>query len=276
MKGLMVSKSTEMPLFDQICGDGPLILNVPHAGTDLPDFLRDALHPDALDLRDTDWHMDRIARDVLPKGASLMAARVSRYVVDLNRPGDDIPLYAGATTGLISTIDFDGTPLYRDGMEPDAEARAARVVAFWEPYHAALAAEINRIRAAHGYCLLLDVHSIRSHVPRLFDGRLPDLNLGTNSGAACAAKLSDAAFAALQDSGFSAVRDGRFKGGHITRHYGDPEYGVHALQIEIAQECYMIEHSPWTYVPEKADRLKVALARLVGAMTDFHPEGPQT
>lgn len=272
----MVSNSTEMPLFDQFCGDGPVLLNVPHAGTDVPDTLRDALRPEALDLRDTDWHMDRIAQDVLPQGASLMAARVTRYAVDLNRPDDDVPLYQTATTGLISTMDFDGTPLYRAGMEPGADARAARIAAYWAPYHAALQAEVDRIRERHGFCLLLDVHSIRSHVPRLFEGRLPDLNLGTNSGAACADALSDAAFAALQGHGFSVVRDARFKGGHITRHYGTPAQGVHALQIEIAQACYMVEHTPWTYLPDKADRLKVALAALVGAMTDFRPEGAQT
>lgn len=156
--------------------------------------------------------MNRIARDVLPQGGSLLAAKVSRYAVDLNRPDDDMPLYQTATTGLISTIDFDGKPLYRAGLEPDVQMRTARVTSYWRPYHAALSAEIARIRASHGYCLLLDLHSIRSHVPRLFEGRLPDLNLGTNSGASCADVLSDAAFAALQKTEFSAVRNGRFKG----------------------------------------------------------------
>ncbi|MBR9764428.1 MAG: N-formylglutamate deformylase [Rhodobacteraceae bacterium] len=264
--------SMETPLFYKLEGSSPLLLNVPHAGTDLPDSLRAALTEQALDLCDTDWHMDRIARDVLPEGASLMAARQSRYVVDLNRPADDLPLYSGNTTGLISTIDFDGTPLYRDGQEPDAAERAARIEDYWTPYHAALAAEIERIRALHGFCLMLDVHSIRSRVPRLFEGRLPDLNLGTNSGDSCAPALSDAAFAALEASRFSAVRNGRFKGGFITRHYGQPARGVHVLQIEIAQDCYMLEESPWTYLPERADQLKVALAGLIAAMTSFTPD----
>ncbi|WP_157019040.1 N-formylglutamate deformylase [Mesorhizobium xinjiangense] len=264
-----MGRELETPLFDRIAGDTPLLLNVPHAGTELPDSLRSRLCPEALDLRDTDWHMDRIARDILPDGASLMAARLSRYVVDLNRPKEDVPLYTGATTGLISTIDFDGTPIYREGKEPDEADRTARIADFWQPYHAALAAEIERIRSAHGFCLLLDVHSIRSRVPRLFEGRLPDLNLGTNSGASCARPLSDSAFEALEASCFSAVRDGRFKGGFITRHYGEPARNVHALQIEIAQDCYMLEESPWTYLPEKADRLKQALAALVAAMVEF-------
>ncbi|ATG46974.1 N-formylglutamate deformylase [Celeribacter ethanolicus] len=263
-------------VFEQICGSTPLLLNVPHAGTQVPDSLRAALTPGALDLSDTDWHMDRIARDLLPEGASLMVANVTRYAVDLNRPSDDKPLYAGATTGLMSTITFDGVPLYRPGAEPDAAEQAERIAAWWTPYHAALAAEIARIKAAHGYCVMLDMHSIRSQVPRLFEGRLPDLNLGTNSGAACAPGLSDAAFAALQASEYSAVRDGRFKGGYITRHYGQPEQNVHALQIEIAQECYMQEETPWSYIPERADRLKETLARLIAVMADFHPETEQS
>ncbi|MDK3016580.1 N-formylglutamate deformylase [Pseudodonghicola flavimaris] len=265
-------QSFENTVFNRLSGEGPVLLSVPHAGEILPDSLRAALTPEAAGLRDTDWHMDRIARDVLPEGGSLLAARVTRYAVDLNRSKDDTPLYTGATTGLISTIDFDGTPLYRPGAEPTATERAARIATYWEPYHAALAAEIDRIRAAHGYCLLLDVHSIRSRVPRLFEGRLPDLNLGTNSGASCAPALGEAAFAALQDSGFSAVRDARFKGGFITRHYGNPAQNVHALQIEIAQDCYMIEEHPWTYLPERADRLKDALSALIAVMTAFKPE----
>jgi len=263
---------TKSPLFDQIEGSTPLLLHVPHAGTVVPDSLRAALKPEALDLSDTDWHMDRIARDLLPDGASLMSARVTRYAVDLNRPSDDTPLYTGATTGLVSTIDFDGRPLYRPGAEPDETERGSRIADFWTPYHKALADEIERIRSVHGYCVMLDVHSIRSHVPRLFEGRLPDLNLGTNSGAACAQSLSDAALAALEESDFSVVRDGRFKGGYITRHYGQPSRNVHALQIEIAQAGYMLEETPWTYLPERADRLKEALARLVSVMAEFQPD----
>ncbi|MHA6346597.1 N-formylglutamate deformylase [Roseivivax sp. CAU 1761] len=259
-------------LFDHVPGDGPLLINVPHAGVALPAGLRRALRPEALDLCDTDWHMDRIARALRPAGATLMAARLSRYAVDLNRPADDAPLYDGASTGLVSTIDFDGRPLYRDGAEPDAAERAARIAAYWRPYHAALEAEIARIRARHGHCLLLDMHSIRSRIPRLFEGRLPDLNLGTNSGASCAPAVGQAAMAALDGDEFTAVRDGRFKGGFITRHYGDPARHVHALQIEIAQSCYMTEQSPWTYLPERAERLGAVLARLVAALTSFRPE----
>ncbi len=259
------------PLFDKISGSSPLLINVPHAGTELPDSLRDRLRPETLELRDTDWHMNRIARDILPEGASLIYARLSRYVIDLNRPVDDVPLYAGATTGLVSTIDFDGNPLYLPDQEPGIEERAVRIVEAWEPYHAALAAEIERIRGLHGYCLLLDMHSIRSHVPRLFEGQLHDLNLGSNSGASAAPKLVEAAFAALQASGLTVVCDGRFKGGFITRHYGQPARNVHALQIEIAQSTYMQECPPWTFEPGSVERLRGVLSRLVSVMTDYVP-----
>ncbi|MDK3073784.1 N-formylglutamate deformylase [Sedimentitalea sp. JM2-8] len=261
----------QRPLFEQIKGNTPLLLHVPHAGTEVPDSLRSALKPEALALSDTDWHMDRIARDLLPEGASLMRARVTRYAVDLNRPPDDTPLYSGATTGLISTIDFDGAPLYRPGAEPDSDEQTDRIATWWTPYHKALGEEIARIKAAHGFCVLLDMHSIRSHIPRLFEGRLPDLNLGTNSDTACQQSLSDAALAALQASNFSVVRNGRFKGGYITRHYGQPSRNEHALQIEIAQSCYMMEEAPWTYLPDRADRLKDALARLIAVLADFKP-----
>lgn len=262
----------ESPLFELTKGNTPLLLNVPHAGTVVPDSLREALRPEALELSDTDWHMDRIARDLLPDGASLMTARITRYAVDLNRPPDDTPLYKGATTGLISTIDFDGNPLYRPGAEPDAEEQANRVAKWWTPYHKALGEEIERIRSKHGYCVMLDVHSIRGLIPRLFEGHLPDLNLGTYSGAACPQTLSDAAFAALKASTFSVVRDGRFKGGYNTRHYAQPAQKVFTMQIEIAQRCYMQEETPWTYLPEPAGRLKEALARLVAVLAGYRPD----
>lgn len=257
--------------FDKISGSAPFLINVPHAGTELPESLRARLRPEALELRDTDWHMALIAREILPDNASLICARPSRYLIDLNRPLDDEPLYAGATTGLMSTIDFDGNPLYLPDQEPGSDERAARIAAVWEPYHAALAAEIDRIRNLHGYCLLLDMHSIRSQVPRLFEGQLPDLNLGSNSGASAASGLVEAAFASLQTSAFTAVCDGRFKGGYITRHYGQPARQVHALQIEIAQCTYMQESPPWTIEPAKKAPLKQVLSAFANTIKAYVP-----
>ena len=235
----------------------------------MPDGLTERLAPDARTLADTDWHMDELARAAAPAEATVMAARLSRYVVDLNRPNDDAPLYAGATTGVMSTIDFDGNPLYSPGREPDAQEQARRVATYWQPYHERLAAEVAAIRAGCGICVMLDVHSIRSQVPRLFDGVLPDLNLGTHEGASADPALVDAVWQVLQDSGRTAVRDGRFKGGHITRHYGRPADGVHVLQIEIAQHIYMEERPPWTLDRDGAARLQDILGRIMAAMTTF-------
>lgn len=244
-------------------GTAPVLLNVPHAGIRLPDALREQLRSDALELKDTDWHMDRLAQPCAALGASVMAAHFSRYVVDLNRSAEDTPLYSGPTTGLISQIDFDGRPLYRTGQEPDAAAAQARIKTYWAPYHQALEAEIQRITAKHGICILVDLHSIRSEVPRLFEGTLPDLNLGTNSGASTAARFEARAGQFLQSGSYSYVKNGRFKGGYITRHYGRPDQNIHALQLEIAQSTYMEEHAPWTLIPEKADRLGAMIEGLI-------------
>ena len=249
-------------------GTKPILVHVPHAGTRLPSSLKDRLREDALDLEDTDWHMADLAMPCGELGASVMAAQYSRYVVDLNRPAEDTPLYAGPTTGVASPITFDGKPLYRDGQEPDSVDVQARIETYWRPYHRVLEQEIERIRAAFGICVLLDLHSIRSRVPRLFDGVLPDLNLGTNDGASTAPRFETRAKAHLTSGDYSFVRNGRFKGGYITRHYGQPDRNIHAIQLEIAQSTYMVEQSPWDLVPDKADRLGATIRGLVTALLD--------
>lgn len=259
---------TAPELMTFVPGKTPVLLNVPHAGIVLPEEIRGRLRSDALELKDTDWHMDQLARPCADLGVGIIAAQYSRYVVDLNRSAEDTPLYAGPTTGLISQIDFDGRPLYRDGQEPGAEDIQARIQTYWAPYHQALGAEIQRLRAKYGICVLIDLHSIRSEVPRLFDGVLPDLNLGTNSGASTAQNFEACAERTLRASDYSFVKNGRFKGGYITRHYGQPDRNVHALQLEIAQSTYMEERGPWRLVPEKADRLGAMIKTLVAAVLE--------
>jgi N-formylglutamate amidohydrolase len=255
-------------LMTLVTGSKPVLLNVPHAGTMLPEAIKSRLRNDALELKDTDWHMDQLAAPCAELGASIMTAQYSRYVVDLNRSAEDTPLYAGPTTGLISQIDFDGRPLYQEGQEPDAEDVRERIQTYWTPYHQALEAEINRIKSHFGICLLIDLHSIRSRVPRLFDGVLPDLNLGTNSGASTAENFEVRAESTLRKSGYSLVKNDRFKGGYITRHYGQPDRNVHALQLEIAQSAYMKECAPWDLLPEKANRLGTTIKSLVSAIME--------
>jgi N-formylglutamate deformylase len=199
-------------------------------------------------------------------GASVLVPRHSRYVVDLNRPEDDTSLYPGRnTTGLCPAVRFSGDPVYPDGAAPDAAEVAARVERYWRPYHDALRGEIARLRAAHGRVVLWEGHSIRGEVPFLFEGRLPDLNLGTAGGASCSPALQGRLEAVLSAQGeYDWVANGRFKGGHITRHYGRPAEGVDAVQLEISQRNYMDEDS-FAWDEALASRLQVVLRGLLEA-----------
>jgi N-formylglutamate deformylase len=235
-------------MYTLIRGHSPLVLSLPHVGTVVPEDIAAQLTPAALALPDTDWHVDQLYDFAFEAGHTVIRAINSRYVIDLNRPSDDAALYpAGSnTSGLCPTLDFAGNPLYRTGIASLApEEIARRVATYWMPYHTELAAQIEAARKRHGHALLIDGHSIRSQVPRLFEGRLPDINIGTADGRSCSAAVRAGIREMLDaESAFSHVIDGRFKGGHITRHYGAPRAGVHAIQIELAQCAYMSEDSP--------------------------------
>ena len=249
-------------------GDTPLIVDVPHAGTYAPPEIAARLTPVAGAFPDTDWHVEKLFAFARGAGATLVAATHSRYVVDLNRDPSGAALYPGAdNTELCPTRTFADEPIYVAGAAPDADEVAARRGEYFEPYHRRLAAEVERVRMRHGYAILLDGHSIRSRVPRFFVGRLPDLNLGTTDGASCAPSVQNAAALVLAATAdFSCVVNGRFKGGYVTRHYGSPAHGVHALQLEIAQECYMIESPPYRWDAARARALTAVLERLVDAL----------
>ncbi len=254
-------------------GDGPVIVNVPHAGTHVPMLVAPLLAPEARALPDTDWHVEKLYAFAAEAGATLMCATHSRYVVDLNRDPSGAALYAGAdNTELCPTRTFANAPVYAAGTMLAADDVGARVAGYFLPYHAALAAEVARVRARHGYAVLLDGHSIRSVAPRFFAGRLPDLNLGTADGASAAAELQARAAAVLGGAaGFTHVVNGRFKGGWITRHYGRPDEGVHALQLEVAQACYMDEDPPYPWDAARASPLVQVLRRLVAALAAWRP-----
>jgi N-formylglutamate deformylase len=219
-------------------------------------------------VEDTDWHLEPLYAFARDLGASLIVPRHSRYVVDLNRPPDDRPMYPGANnTELVPTRFFDGEPLYREAAAPDAAEVAERRRVYWQPYHDALAAELGRLKAAHGHALLWDGHSIRSQLPWLFDGRLPDLNLGTAGGTSCAPALREALAGALAaQSTFSHIVDGRFRGGYITRHYGRPQERVHAVQMEMCWSTYMAEQPPFVLDPQRVARLQPLLQQLLRTM----------
>ncbi len=255
-----------MTPFDATIGEGPLILAVPHAGTFIPPAVFERLNDRGRAIADTDWHVDRLY-DGLAPDASLIKANFHRYVIDANRAPDDASLYPGQnTTGLCPVTDFDGEPIWREGEEPSAEEIEERRIAFHAPYHAAIAEAIDASLARHGVAVLYDCHSIRSHIPYLFDGELPALNIGTNNGETCSPRLENLVASACSDSGFSSVLNGRFKGGWTTRHYGAPEKNIQAIQMEIAQRSYMSEAPPWEYDENKAQSLRGFLKDMLGAM----------
>lgn len=227
-------------------GTAPLLVSLPHDGSAIPDELAARMAPESRRAPDTDWHVARLYEFARELGASVLVPRYSRYVVDLNRPPDDTSLYPGQnTTGLCPAVRFDGAPVYLDGQAPSPDEVAARVERYWRPYHGALQDELARLRTAHGRVTLWEGHSIRgSDLPFLFPGRLPDLNLGTAAGASCAPGLQQRLEAVLAaQTRYDWVANGRFKGGYITRHYGDPAGGIDAVQLEISQRIYMDEAS---------------------------------
>lgn len=222
-------------------GEAPLLVSIPHTGSDLAG-LEDRLVSPWLGRRDTDWWIEELYDFAAGLGATVVRTGISRTVVDVNRDPSGASLYPGqATTGLCPLETFDGEPLYRDGQQPDEAEIATRRDTFFAPYHAALSEEVARLRQAHERIVLYDCHSIRSVIPRLFDGELPLFNLGTNGGASADSALEARVTDILASSGKSFVVNGRFKGGWITRHYGRPQEGVHALQMELSCRGYMRE-----------------------------------
>lgn len=256
-------------------GHTPLLLSLPHVGTRIPAALLPRYAERASALEDTDWHLQAVYAFARELGASILAPEHSRYVIDLNRPPENAPMYPGANnTELCPTRFFTGEPLYRAGQAPDAAEVAQRLATYWRPYHDALAAELARLKAQHGHALLWDGHSIRSQLPWLFDGRLPDLNLGTAGGTSCAPELRAALQQVLQaQDRFSQVVDGRFKGGHITRSFGKPAAGRHAVQLEMCWSTYMPEEPPYGIEASRAARLEPVLRALVQTMVAYKPHG---
>jgi N-formylglutamate deformylase len=256
-----------MELFRLTRGSAPLLVSMPHVGTYIPPELAARMTEAARVVADTDWHVDRLYDFLDALGASVLCPSHSRYVVDLNRPPDGLNLYPGQdTTALVPVDTFAREAIYAPGETPDEREIAARVARYWRRYHDALRTELARIRSEHGYALLWDAHSIASELPRFFAGRLPDLNFGTASSAACAPAIEAAVFEeAGGAAGYTAVLNGRFKGGYITRAYGRPADRVHAIQLELSQRTYMNEARPFEFREDLASRLRPPLRRFLEA-----------
>ena len=260
-----------MELVEVTPGDSPVILGMPHTGTYIPEVIRKNMLPNAQTLRDTDWHIHKLYQNLLP-GATTVRATFHRYVVDANRDPKGQSLYPGQnTTGLVPLTDFDGMPLWK--VQPTDAEIAIRRDTCHAAYHAALCAEIERIKALHGVAVLYDCHSIRSHIPHLFEGKLPDLNIGTNNGRSCARALEAAALRiSTAATDYTSVLNGRFKGGWTTRHYGQPGRGVHAIQMELAQATHLrTEGPPFEFDPDKSAPLQDVLGRILRTLETLAP-----
>ncbi|MFK8014221.1 MAG: N-formylglutamate deformylase [Gammaproteobacteria bacterium] len=244
-------------------GHVPLLISFPHSGTHLPASIASTMTDHARTVPDTDWHVPALYAFARSLGAWTLEAHLSRYVIDLNRDPTDTNLYPGQSTTSLCPVDtFEHQPVYQTGREPTTNDIEQRVTAYWQPYHSTLDNSLNQLKREHGYAVLYDAHSIRSQVPRFFDGTLSDLNLGTARGASCGKERRDGAVRLLEQGHWSAVVDQRFVGGYITRHYGDPANNVHAVQMEIAQSAYMSEDSDRALQPLKARALSAQLQRL--------------
>jgi len=254
-------------------GRSPLLISMPHVGTHLPEDLKLRLVERALQVEDTDWHLDRLYAFAKDLGASLIVPVESRIVIDLNRGSDNQPMYPGRNnTELCPTRFFTGEPIYREGGAPGDAEILERVATHWQPYHGAVTQELQRLKATHGHAVLFDAHSIKGELPWLFDGALPDLNLGTVEGRSCAPALRAAVYRVFeQQSAYTHVLDGRFKGGHITRHFGRPESGIHAVQLEMAWRAYMEEAAPYAWNEAKATAITPLLREMVKTMIAWRP-----
>jgi len=261
-------------------GDAPLIVSFPHTGTDIPADIEATLVSPWLGRKDADWWIHLLYDFAQDLGATTVRTSISRTVIDVNRDPSGASLYPGqTTTELCPTTTFDGAALYKPGRKPDTAEIARRRASFFDPYHKTLVGEIERLRARHGTVVLYDAHSIRSVVPRLFDGALTNFNIGTNGGVTCAPALAKAVEAVCDGTSFSRVTNGRFKGGWTTRHYGQPGDGVHAIQMELACRGYIDEPTepgpdnwPPQYDPALAAEMRAALTRVLTACLDFATE----
>lgn len=263
-----------MDRFEFTGGRTPLLVSMPHVGTHVPPEIAARMTPAARAVPDTDWHVDRLYDFLSDIGAGRIRATHSRFVIDLNRAPDSRPLYPGASnTELCPTTLFDESPIYQPGAAPDAAEVASRRERYWQPYHDRLAAELAALKARFGFAILFDAHSIRSMVPRFFEGRLPDLNIGTGGGATAAPDLSARVVETAKGAeGYASVLNGRFQGGYITRQYGRPAENVHALQLELSQITYMEEDPPFAFREDRAAEIRPVLRRILEAILGWATE----
>ena len=259
-------------------GETPVLISLPHVGTDIPLDIAETMTEAANEVADTDWHLDRLYNFAPALGVGFLAATQSRYVIDLNRDPKGHALYRGGdNTELCPTSAFSFSPLYRDGCEPDSVEVRRRLGTYWHPYHRQLSAELEALKERFGIAILFDAHSIKPTVPRLFEGRLDDFNLGTADGTSASPHLSGRLMNVLSSSDrFTTALDQRFKGGYITRQYGRPEDNIHVVQLQLSQATYMDDAVPNKYRNDLACQVRPVLERFMAVLVEWaweHAEG---
>ena len=254
--------------FEFYQGTLPILISMPHNGSQIPEDISGQMQPDALKSVDTDWYLDRLYQFAIDNGCYCINPRFSRYVIDLNRPEDDENLYPGQdTTGLCPTTQFSRAAIYKEGCQPNQAEIDRRIEHYWRPYHNQLQSVLAQIREKFGAALLFEAHSIKSVVPRFFDGVLADFNFGNNNQLSCSPNLIRA-LESWSCKDYSKVINGRFKGGYITRAYGKPDANIHSIQLELSQATYMDEVS-LSLDDNKASKVSERLAEMFEIFNDF-------
>ena len=253
-----------MEAFSFSAGETPLLVSMPHSGLALTPQVQSGLTEKALTLPDTDWHVPEVYSFLGELGVGRISANYSRYVIDLNRPLDDAPLYASKTTGLFPSILFDESPVFKPACLPNKRHHQFCKENIWQPYHGKITEELECLKAKFGYAILFDAHSIAPETPMLFEGRLADFNFGNNNGEASSQKWLQAASGVVPDGTYSRVSNGRFKGGYITRSFGNPKKNIHAIQLELSQACYLKNQShPYSIDSNKLANLQAVLKQVI-------------
>ncbi|MGL1957588.1 MAG: N-formylglutamate deformylase [Colwellia sp.] len=248
-----------------------VLISMPHNGQEIPAEIAATMTVEGKKVADTDWFIDRLYDFAQALGIYVIKPKYSRYVIDLNRGIDGVNLYPGAnSTELCPTTAFDLSPLYLDEKQPSNDEIQQRITHYWQPYHQAITETLADLKQEFGKVVLLDAHSILSHVPRFFSGKLPDFNFGTvddNQDISCAAELINSV-KQLNFFPYTSIINGRFKGGYITRAYGDPTNNIHAIQLELSQSTYMNEPSDH-YNDVNAAQVKKKLQEFVECLISF-------
>ncbi len=240
----------------------PIILSVPHCGTDFPDEIRNDYVPEMMAAPDdTDWFVHQLYNFATELGITIIHAKYSRWAIDLNRDPESAPLYDDGRiiTGLTTTTDFFGKSIYiSDDRIPDQKEVERRLTEYYWPYYNKIQDLLDERLATFGKALLWDAHSIRHFVPTIRKEIFPDMILGNNDETTAHPELIETALHGLTSGKFGVNHNTPFKGGHITRYFGKPEQNIHALQLEMNKILYMDDEER-NFHEERANEMRAVL-----------------